>query len=118
VKAGEEFTFGKAMEIKESGTLRFAFEGTEALLLLSASSGTLAASIDDGPVSIFNAPLPTRLPLAQNLPAGRHTIEITATGPITIDGFIIRNRLNLAPPLTLILLGIFMGIAWFARRSK
>lgn len=113
--SGEEFTFGKAREIKESGTLRFAFEGTEAVLLLLPSSGTLAVRVDDSSVSIFNAPLPARLPLAQNSPAGRHTVEITATGPVIIDGFIVRNRPSLAVPLTVLILSFFIGTVWLAR---
>ena len=45
----------------------------------------------------------TRLPLARNLPAGRHTVEIVVTGPVTIDGFIVRRAPDLAPGLALLL---------------
>ncbi len=126
----DRYTFGKAKMSEGQASLRFTFEGSEVVLLaagpdagaseacageprsgsLSPPCGALEVRVNGGSPSTFNLqPEITRLPLARSLPAGRHTVEVVATGSVTIDGFIVRRAPDLAPGLAL-LLGVVLAL--------
>jgi hypothetical protein len=117
VTSGERFTFGEARVSAEAASLRFTFAGTDAVLVLSGP-GTLTARVAGGPPATYNLqPSLTKLPIAQNLSAGRHTVEIKATGPVAIDGFLIRNQPNTAPWLAVVMVGVLLVMGWVVRRG-
>lgn len=106
VASSERYTFGKARESEGNASLRFTFEGNEALLLASGP-GTVTVRVNGGPPSVFNLHSSIiHLPLARNLPAGRHTVEVVAKGRVAVDGFIIRRAPELAPGLALLMGGL------------
>jgi hypothetical protein len=108
------FTFGRAKESEGNGSLRFTFEGNEAALLASGS-GAITVRVDGQQSQFSNLQSAiTRLPLARNLPAGRHTVEITTTGPVIVDGFSVRRAPDLAPGLAL-LLGVVLALLALVR---
>jgi len=105
----DRYTFGKAKVSEGQASLRFTFEGSEAVLL-ATGAGTITVRVDGQPPQISNLKSEiTRLPLARNLPAGRHTVEVATTGPVAIDGFIVRRAPDLAPGLAL-LLGVVLAL--------
>jgi hypothetical protein len=72
--------------------------------------------VDGGQSSTFDLqPETTRVPIAQRLAEGRHTVEINADGTVAIDGFIIRNAPNTALWLAVVMVALLAGAWWAAR---
>jgi hypothetical protein len=76
--------------------------------------GAVTVRVDGGPTSTFNLqPEAAHLPIAQNLRDARHVVEIAASGPVAIDGFIVRRAPNTAPGLAAVMAGVLI-VAWLS----
>ncbi|MBP7690721.1 MAG: hypothetical protein KA764_02335, partial [Anaerolineales bacterium] len=96
-------TFGAQRTAERAGAdARFTFSGTDLIVLVTRgpAGGRLTVNVDGGPARVFDLraeqPAPaTRLLVAGGLPAGRHSVVLTAeTGPefeVSVDGFIVRD---------------------------
>ncbi len=113
VESNPGFVFGRGRQTEASGSLRFAFVGTEAVLV-AFGPGAVTVRVDGGPTSTFNLrPEAAHLPIAQNLRDARHVVEIAASGPVAIDGFIVRRSPNTAPGLAAVMAGVLI-VAWLS----
>jgi hypothetical protein len=113
VESNPGFVFGRGRATEASGSLRFAFVGTEAVLV-AFGPGAVTVRVDGGPTSTFNLqPEAAHLPIAQNLRDARHVVEIAASGPVAIDGFIVRRAPNTAPGLAAVMAGVLI-VAWLS----
>jgi len=117
VESSPGFVFGRGSETEASGSLRFAFVGTEAVLV-AFGPGAVTVRVDGGLTSTFNLrPEAAHLPVAQNLRDARHVVEIAASGPVAIDGFIVRRSPNTAPGLAAVMVGVLIAAWAVVRRS-
>jgi hypothetical protein len=96
-----EATFNDAIRSEQAGdSLSFTFEGTSlSLATAGIGGGHLQFQVDQaepGKIDLSNSASPI-VPLADKLPQGRHSVKIEViTGPVTIDGFIVKDRPTLA----------------------
>lgn len=122
------FTLGaaRAADGRPGAALRFVFEGSDLWLEATRGpqGGPLTVRVDDGPAASFDlrapAPTQTKLPLARNLPIGRHRVEIVSqNGADIVDGFIVRR--SRTPDHALILAGLVgavLAAAWWVARRR
>ena len=118
-------TFGVFQQADTPGEwLRFTFSGTDLILITvrGPRMGTLAVTIDgemrkhDLFAEAFE--LQARVPLAQGLRDGAHTVEIKIeSGDQFVDGFIVRRVPNRAGALAAVMALLLAGGWWAVRRK-
>ncbi|MBN1661523.1 MAG: hypothetical protein JXA93_24230, partial [Anaerolineae bacterium] len=75
-------------------SLSFLFEGTDLWLVTGPEAdGSIAYLIDGGPEELVNAGPASSVHLAENLPAGRHSVSVRpAAGRVSIDNVTVRRQ--------------------------